>query len=479
MAPPTFSRKTQEKSQQTRPIRLGCAIAVSIAMFLLAALWPLTKAVLRYQTRRNLPAKLVDELEKAYTEPIFFPEEWRNPPMVTGQQTSKYYRFWGQPLGRKTIVLDVRPEYHTVHNLLAGYTLPESEMTTFTAFAESLLPYFDELTSLTVETSYSMITDQSPIYSAYLTEEIIYGNHFTFYVGGLQAVVLLESYRCHWDKAFAYCLTAFGHKISSPLGNLACWNAGFRSAQWAENSKCFAYAASHCTDAGAIRKTLRQLNEWRNLFKLPAERPPSRVLAALMDLQLARSHGYPTPMKPGLTSAEYVRECIDMNLGFHKWLSGQPGIDANTAAELLDYDAVWQRPALGPLSLRAKTVLQLSLNPDALLIRSLTSPYTLAETTEKEVFCYYDLTRIFLAARLYELEKGEKPSAVSQLVKDYLEMEPMDPYSGKCFLHDPPDQQFYSVGINKNDEGGPQAGLKGPLNDDIKAMPRMDKSAIP
>ena len=63
-----------------------------------------------------------------------------------------------------------------------------------------------------------------------------------------------------------------------------------------------------------------------------------------------------------------------------------------------------------------------------------------------------------LAMRLYELDHGERPTTLSELVPEYLDAIPLDPFAGDArplsYAPDAPSPLLYSVGINGIHEGG-------------------------
>ena len=67
-----------------------------------------------------------------------------------------------------------------------------------------------------------------------------------------------------------------------------------------------------------------------------------------------------------------------------------------------------------------------------------------------------DTARLGLLLRLYKMDNGAYPDALSALVPKYIGQLPPDPFTGKDFIHRREGQGFivYSVGVNEKDEGG-------------------------
>ena len=67
-----------------------------------------------------------------------------------------------------------------------------------------------------------------------------------------------------------------------------------------------------------------------------------------------------------------------------------------------------------------------------------------------------DSARIGLAARIYRVREGRWPESSATLVPEFLEKEPLDPFSGKPYVYrvGPDGLLVYSVGANLKDEGG-------------------------
>lgn len=83
---------------------------------------------------------------------------------------------------------------------------------------------------------------------------------------------------------------------------------------------------------------------------------------------------------------------------------------------------------------------------------------------ERSVLGNYAMIRMFicsLAIRLHELDHGQPPAQLAELVPRYLEELPLDPFSGKPFVYRRKDDGFliYSVGPDGVDDGGEQLKL--------------------
>jgi len=68
-------------------------------------------------------------------------------------------------------------------------------------------------------------------------------------------------------------------------------------------------------------------------------------------------------------------------------------------------------------------------------------------------FCL-SVTRLVVALNRYEMRNGKLPEALEQLVPEYIDSVPRDPYDGKPFRYDRNKEIVYSVGKNLKDEGG-------------------------
>lgn len=67
-----------------------------------------------------------------------------------------------------------------------------------------------------------------------------------------------------------------------------------------------------------------------------------------------------------------------------------------------------------------------------------------------------DTARIGLAARIYRVREGRWPESPAELVPEFLEKEPMDPFTGKPYIYRAGEAGLlvYSVGANLKDEDG-------------------------
>ncbi len=68
-------------------------------------------------------------------------------------------------------------------------------------------------------------------------------------------------------------------------------------------------------------------------------------------------------------------------------------------------------------------------------------------------FCL-SVTRLVVALNRYEMRNGKLPERLEQLVPEYIDSVPRDPYDGKPFRYDRNKEIVYSVGKNLKDEGG-------------------------
>lgn len=64
------------------------------------------------------------------------------------------------------------------------------------------------------------------------------------------------------------------------------------------------------------------------------------------------------------------------------------------------------------------------------------------------------VTRLFLAAKAYRVEKGRLPERLDQLVPDYLDSVPVDDFDGKPLRYNAAKKIIYSVGKDLRDDGG-------------------------
>ena len=82
-----------------------------------------------------------------------------------------------------------------------------------------------------------------------------------------------------------------------------------------------------------------------------------------------------------------------------------------------------------------------------------------------------------LAVRCYEAERGDSPSDLNQLVPEYLDAVPMDPYSGKPVIYrlsQPGKWTVYSVSRDGEDDGGKFASEYGGPGSDLDLDTTMD-----
>lgn len=88
---------------------------------------------------------------------------------------------------------------------------------------------------------------------------------------------------------------------------------------------------------------------------------------------------------------------------------------------------------------------------------------------EKKVDAYLGAAEIGLADRLYKVKYGKYADSLSQLVPEFLQALPLDPFTGKDYIYKKKDNGFvvYSVAENLKDDGGEPQGIKSSENRDI------------
>lgn len=83
-----------------------------------------------------------------------------------------------------------------------------------------------------------------------------------------------------------------------------------------------------------------------------------------------------------------------------------------------------------------------------------------AEMRHKRVIAHERLLAVELALRCYEYEQGHAPAGLDQLVPNYIQHVPPDPFTGRPVIYRPQgtDWLVYSVGEDGSDDGGKRVG---------------------
>jgi hypothetical protein len=71
----------------------------------------------------------------------------------------------------------------------------------------------------------------------------------------------------------------------------------------------------------------------------------------------------------------------------------------------------------------------------------------------------HSMTCATLAVRCYELERGDLPDTLEQLVPAYLPQVPRDPYDGNPLRYSKRAKRIWSVGEDLVDDGGADRGI--------------------
>src|SRR5262249_23606337 len=66
-------------------------------------------------------------------------------------------------------------------------------------------------------------------------------------------------------------------------------------------------------------------------------------------------------------------------------------------------------------------------------------------------------TRTLLALRAFQMARGSIPTALEELVPEFLESIPLDDFDGKPLRYSPASKRIYAVGNNLIDDGGVQS----------------------
>jgi UDP:flavonoid glycosyltransferase YjiC (YdhE family) len=84
----------------------------------------------------------------------------------------------------------------------------------------------------------------------------------------------------------------------------------------------------------------------------------------------------------------------------------------------------------------------------------------IAERKHNRVIAHERLMTAELALRCYQSEQGRLPSSLEQLVPEYLQQVPLDPFSGRPVIYHPQGTNWllYSVDEDGVDDGGKRAG---------------------
>ncbi len=92
----------------------------------------------------------------------------------------------------------------------------------------------------------------------------------------------------------------------------------------------------------------------------------------------------------------------------------------------------------------------------AKLTRSLLPNLTTAMFKEANLEANLLAAQVGIACKVYKNERGNYPEKISDLVPDYLDKEPLDPFNGKPFVYQREDSGFivYSIGSNRKDDEG-------------------------
>jgi hypothetical protein len=126
--------------------------------------------------------------------------------------------------------------------------------------------------------------------------------------------------------------------------------------------------------------------------------------------------------------------------------------------EKIDQSRVTWQDTMGNENRFAHNQLRKGLNPFVWVI---TRPQAwrsrrVAETRHKRIVVHLRLLTLELALRVYQASQGRAPASLDQLLPQYLESVPTDPFNGKPLIYRPQQTNWslYSVGEDAVDDGG-------------------------
>jgi hypothetical protein len=99
-----------------------------------------------------------------------------------------------------------------------------------------------------------------------------------------------------------------------------------------------------------------------------------------------------------------------------------------------------------------------------ILARTILPPYVTAVESQCMAECDMTATLIVVACRRYRLREGVLPAKLEDLVPDFLQALPRDPYDGKPFRYDPGRETIWAVGKDLLDSDGSSKMQRNPRN---------------
>ncbi len=216
------------------------------------------------------------------------------------------------------------------------------------------------------------------------------------------------------------------HLIAAAIQEMSCYST--------------AWLMKRCDDEVVLREALEEL-------KLLDKKVNLNVLDKILELTIinrlhwVKKDNPDIDMTPGKTGYFYFQQLSSSCLAEMKMMQKQHNIQTNLpSAEVL---SIWK--AIG----FEKQVTE--------MLFSVSMPNILnARFREKNATARYQVTLLYLASKLYQINKGEHPQKFNDLMPDYFDAEIYDPFVEdgvtKPYAFDASKKMFYSIGPDKKDD---------------------------
>lgn len=406
----------------------------------LAGLWLGVRAVVQYFLERKLEASMSAEekaeMERFFTEPVYFPAEWQEDPPLSADLIAAASAVRAEEDALQPSLIErwdkKGPLFKLLEKLKHNESLSSEEWRQVEEAVAQGKVVTEKFSALVARPDYEM--------KAYLNaaEKYFLSLGCLVYQLGLQTYANIHKQQ--YTSAGNSILTVYKSVIRRDSSNsvehiISTW-------MLQSGNEYLLYLARHCPDPQLLRYILSTMEEIQaRIYPQAIFQYDEEIFDQVIPLREYRKQGYTVDLTPGHPLGFYFAQYIDIR---------REQLRKGPDRERVDF--------FNPTIMKVDLVLRwLALPSHAqrfLYKVNYLSPFNDFPDRFLVSRAKYDLACLELARRIRQLEGDTTVLTTSaEFYPQYLSTELHDPFTASEFLWDASSQQFYSVGPDKTDEG--------------------------